>query len=63
MDARRGESVDIHPSASTRMTTSPSRPGPAPEGGLVHFAAQVGGALRRTRSDGLGFWSVARRCR
>ena len=53
---------DIHPSASTRMTTSPSRPGPPPRAALVHFAAQGGRrAPSHEKQDGLGLFGASRR--
>ena len=50
MDARRGESGGHPPLRVHEDDDVPLASRTAPEGGLVHFAAQVGGALRRTRS-------------
>ena len=50
MDARRGESGGHPPLRVHEDDDVPLASRAAPEGGLVHFAAKVGGALRRTRS-------------
>ena len=60
MDARRGESGGHPPLRVHEDDDVPLASRTAPEGGLVHFAAQVGGALRRTRSK-TGSGSLERR--